>query len=150
MAAAERLITQNILALPSFTDSGGPVPGAGNKGRITAQLASAEDRSTLASLYCALMVSESLDAIHSSADIIVDGPFSQNPMFLQLLAGLRKSQRVQASNLKDGTAAGAACLALMPNGLLPHIDIAMTEYPSVDLPGLSAYQQLWKRSIAHV
>ena len=57
-----------------------PCPAPGGKGRIigAAPKASLEEKASLATLYCALMVSESLDAMHSAHTVIVDGPFSQN------------------------------------------------------------------------
>lgn len=140
-----RLVRDGVMALPSFTDSGGPVANTANKGRIIGNAVSAAERAALASLYCAQMVSESLDAIRSSADIIVDGPFSQNKVFLGILAALHPHQKVSASNLRDGTAAGAACLALMPDGLLPQIDTDLRHYPAIDLPGLAGYQKRWKQ-----
>ncbi len=139
-----KLIENNVMALPTFTDSGGPMPGTAKRGRIIGEANSPAAKASLASLYCALMVSESLDAVQSQHDIIVDGPFAENPVFLGILANLRSGQTVRASLLRDGTAAGAACLALMPAGLLPHIDIDMVQYHPVDLPGLDAYQQRWR------
>ena len=147
LAAVQGFISGGTFALPSFSDSGGPMPGTGGKGRITGPFTdSAETRAALASLYCALMVAESLDAIHSKADVIVDGPFSQNDVFLAVLAGLRPRQTVFASEARDGTAAGAACLALMQDGKLPHIDIAMRKVTPPLLEGLAAYQENWRRS----
>ena len=144
--AVEELVARNVMALPSFTDSGGPMPGMGLKGRILGPFVEGlENRSSLASLYCALMVSESLDAIHSHGKIIVDGPFSQNDVFLVVLAALRPAQSVLASEARDGTAAGAACLALMEDGLLPKIDIPMREIAPAAIPGLKAYQVSWRR-----
>ena len=143
------LVAADVMALPSFTDSGGPMPGTGLKGRITGPFReslrdSPEARAALASLYCALMVAESLDAISSKGNVIVDGPFSQNGVFLAVLAALRPEQAVLASEARDGTAAGAACLALMPNGRLPHIDIAMRKVAGAAIDGLAAYQQRWR------
>jgi hypothetical protein len=57
---------------------------------------------------------------------------------------LRPAQRVRASALRDGTAAGAACLALMPQGLLPRIDIAMRDIGPAKLD-LFAYQASWRK-----
>ncbi len=157
-AAAARLVADGTLALPSFSDSGGPMPGTALCGRIVGPFSETpEMRATLASLYCALMVCESLDAIQSSHDIIVDGPFSQNAIFLSALAALRQGQTVLASALSDGTAAGAACLALMRNkpdgqsdgqsgGLLPRIDTKMRHVAPVKLD-LGPYQRNW-RSLA--
>jgi sugar (pentulose or hexulose) kinase len=83
------------------------------------------EKSSLAALYCALMVSESLDAIGSKHDIIVDGPFSKNAVFIQILARLRSGQRVLASDLRDGTTAGAAawrsCRMVSCRGLSSHL-----------------------------
>jgi sugar (pentulose or hexulose) kinase len=142
----EDFVAKEVMALPSFTDSGGPVPGTALRGRIVGPFAEgAQERASLASLYCALMVSESLDAIHSHGNIIVDGPFSQNKAFLAVLAALRPSQTLFASGARDGTAAGAACLALMPDGLLPHIDVPLRHIAPAVLPGLKAYQATWRR-----
>jgi sugar (pentulose or hexulose) kinase len=140
-----KLIENNVMALPTFTDSGGPMPGTGKRGKIIGEAKTPAAKAALASLYCALMVSESLDAVQSQHDIIVDGPFAENPVFLGILAKLRAGQTLRASLLRDGTAAGAACLALIPDGLLPHIDIDMVHYHPVDLPGLDAYQQRWRK-----
>jgi sugar (pentulose or hexulose) kinase len=139
------LVAQGIMALPSFTDSGGPMPDSGGQGKIIGPLPdTGEARASLASLYCALMMSESLDALHSKQAIIVDGPFSQNEVFLKLLASLRTGQFVYASNLRDGTATGAACLALMRGGLLTQADIDMRNIAASNID-LVDYQREWKR-----
>jgi sugar (pentulose or hexulose) kinase len=91
------------------------------------------------------MVSESLDALGSRHDIIVDGPFSKNLVFLQVLAQLRERQKVLASDLRDGTTAGAACLALMPDGKLPHVPLSLTTIESQNLSSLAEYQAKWQR-----
>ncbi len=145
LETVRRFVADGTMALPSFSDSGGPMPGTGRKGRITGPFAeSPANRATIASLYCALMVAESLDAIASHGDVIVDGPFSQNDVFLAVLAGLRPGQTVIASEARDGTAAGAACLALMPHGDLPHIDLALRRIVPAAIEGLAAYQQRWR------
>jgi sugar (pentulose or hexulose) kinase len=145
LEAVAALVAADTFALPGFADVGGPLPGTGGKGRIVGPRPSDDvARASLAALYCALMVSESLDAIGSKHDIIVDGPFSQNDMFLAALATLRPPQKVFASLLKDGTTAGAACLALTADGLLPKIDIAMRHIPATSI-NLATYQQRWRK-----
>jgi sugar (pentulose or hexulose) kinase len=147
LETVQHFVATGTMALPSFSDSGGPMPGTARKGRITGRFAdSPEARASIASLYCALMVAESLDAIASQGAVIVDGPFSQNDVFLAVLAGLRPGQTVIASQARDGTAAGAACLALMPDGKLPHIRIAMREISPAAIEGLAAYQQQWRET----
>lgn len=149
LVAIQYIIDRRTYALPSFTDGGGPVPHSGGKGKIIGEKpVSAEQRASLASLYCALMVSESLDALGSSHDIIVDGPFSKNVIFLQVLAQLRKGQKVLASDLRDGTTAGAACLALMPDGILPNVPLSLTTIASQNLTNLRDYRANWQK-LAH-
>lgn len=146
LETVRRFVADGTMALPSFSDSGGPMPGTGLKGRITGPFTeTSQARASIASLYCALMVAESLDAITSKGSVIVDGPFSQNDVFLAVLAGLRPGQKVIASQARDGTAAGAACLALMPDGRLPDISIAMREISPAPIEGLAAYQQHWRK-----
>jgi sugar (pentulose or hexulose) kinase len=149
LAEVQRLLDAQVFALPSFSDSGGPMPGSADRGRIDGpRPETAPARASLASLYCALMVAESLDAIGSRHDIIVDGPFSQNGVFLHVLGALCPSQTVLASEARDGTAAGAACLGLMQDGALPHIDIPMRKIAAARLGGLAAYRAEWRRRAA--
>lgn len=140
------LVTRGTYAVPSFTATSGPVPGSGSKGYIKGPAASgAREKASLAALYCALMVSEQLDAIASKDGIIVDGPFSQNQVLLAVLAALRPQQKVKASALRDGTAAGAAAIALIEDGRLPTIGLALSEVTAAAIPGLHDYQRAWKR-----
>ncbi len=144
--AVQDLIAQETFALPYFSDSvDGPVPHrSGSRGEITGPApASPEQRASLASLYCALMVSESLNSIGSTHDIIVDGPFSENLVFLMVLAQLRPNQDLFASDLRDGTTAGAACLALMQSGDLPHVPLSLVQIHASKLAGLQEYAATW-------
>jgi sugar (pentulose or hexulose) kinase len=145
LQAVRKLIAQATMALPSFSDGGGPVPHVGGKGKILGpKPVAAEEKASLASLYCALMVSESLGAIGSRHDIIVDGPFSKNMIFLQILAALRVGQKVLASDLRDGTTAGAACLGLMRDEKLPHVDLSLVQVSPADFPELGNYRTTWQ------
>ena len=144
IATVQDLIDQDIFAIASFTDSGGPLPNTGNKGKVLGPMTETPDhRASLAALYCALMVDLSLNAIQSKAQIIVDGPFAENPVFLQILAALRPQQQVSASKLSQGTTAGAACLGLMPDGKLPYLPMSLTEVQPPELRGLAAYARTW-------
>jgi sugar (pentulose or hexulose) kinase len=139
------LIDRGTFALPSFTYSSGPVPGSGQKGKIIGPPPAHDvERASLAALYCAQMVSLQLDAVQSQNTIIVDGPFSQNKVFLEILAALRAGQAVKASALKDGTAAGAAILARMSDGKLPRVRLELTDVQPALLKDLSAYDARWK------
>ena len=140
-----KLVAGDIHALPSFTDSGGPMPGTGGHGRIEGRKPETPaGRASLASLYCAQMTAESLDAVGSRSDIIVDGPFSENSCFVRVLARLRPNQRVFTSALREGTMAGAACLALMPGGRLPRVALALEEAHPAEIEGFDRYSRKWR------
>ena len=145
LETVKRLMARGTIPLPSFTDSGGPMPGTGGKGRIIGpEVETAEERSSIGALYCALMCDQSLDAIGSKARIIIDGPFAENPVFLAILAALRPDQPVLASDLRDGTTAGAAVLALMEgNGKLPQIALNLRPVSPAKIDGLQRYRQDW-------
>ncbi len=146
-AVVQELIRRGSHALPSFTDSGGPVPGSGGRGRIEGPPPRGPaERAGLAALYCALMTAESLDAVGSRSRILVDGPFAENAAFLGLLATLRPGQSVSASDAGEGTAAGAALLALMTSeGGLPVTAIDLNEVRPLEVSGLMAYRDAWRR-----
>ena len=142
-----RLVARGTSAIPSFTLTSGPVPNSGGKGRVEGPAVSGEEeKASLAALYCAQMVSEQLDAVASRDDIIVDGPFSQNPVLLAVLAQLRPRQKVKASALRDGTTAGAAAIAMIADGKLPNIGLQLTDIAPASIPGLADYHQQWRRS----
>lgn len=147
LATVADLVARGTFALPSFTMTSGPVPDSLGKGLFTGPPPSGErEQASLAALYCAQMVSEQLDAIASRDEIIVDGPFSQNPVLLAVLAQLRPGQAVKASALRDGTAAGAAAIALIEEGLLPTIALKLTNVKTAAIPMLSDYHAAWKSS----
>jgi sugar (pentulose or hexulose) kinase len=151
IAAVSRLVRRGTMALPSFTDSGGPVPNSGGRGRLEGPSPETPgERASLAALYCALMVNESLQAIDSRNDVIIDGPFAHNRVFVGLLALLRLSyvsadRRVLVCEIKEGTTAGAACLALMPDGRLPRLPLTLQEVAPFALPELAAYAAAWRK-----
>ena len=144
------ILTQESFALPSFTDTGGPMPGTGNKGLVKGPAPSnEEERSTLAALYCALMVDRSLAAVKSKGDIIVDGPFTKNPVFLAVLAALRPQQQVLASQLRDGTTQGAMVLALMSeDGKLPELALSLDRIEPRAPAMIANYAAKWRKLAA--
>ncbi len=149
LACVAELVARGTLAIPSFTMTSGPVPGSLGRGRVTGPAPESErERASLAALYCAQMVSEQLDCITSKDDIIVDGPFSQNPVLLAVLAQLRAGQRVKASALRDGTTAGAAALALIDGERLPAIGLKLSAIAPATIAGLAEYHRRW-REIAY-
>jgi sugar (pentulose or hexulose) kinase len=146
IADVEALIAAGTVALPSFTDSGGPYPKSGGRGLIAGpQPRGRRARAALASLYVALMASASLDLLRSSNRLIVDGGFVDDPLLAPLLAALRPHQRVALSGQREGTAIGAALLWRWQEREGP-VPLDLKEVAAPEVAGLAAYAARWREA----
>jgi len=109
--AACAVVASGALALPCFAAQGGPY--AGRAGRIAGDLPQAPGATAaLASLYAALMTDQALDRLGAAGEVLVDGPFAANAVFMAALAALRPADRVRpAGAAAAGPAGGAFLLA---------------------------------------
>lgn len=140
-------VTGGAMALPAFTDSGGPVPCVDGRGRrIGAAPGTEGQRAAIGVLYAALMSSRSLDTLDCRGGIVLDGGFIRTPHYAALLAALRPGQSVRVSDEPEGTALGAALLWHRQTDLpIPRPNL--TDVGPVDLPGLDAYAARWRSLI---
>jgi L-fuculokinase len=146
-SAVAALVARGVMALPSFTRSGGPFPGTGAKGRIVGPPPqNAQERSALACLYVALMASVGLDLLESRAQVIVDGSFAETPLFTALLAALRPDQPVLVSTERNGTALGAALLVGWAERTVP-APLPLRPITPAAIPGLRAYAENWRLAV---
>lgn len=107
----DAVIAAGALALPSFSRAGGPFAGIAGC-CVRADSLSPSERAALASLYVALMTDYVLDSIELDGDVIVDGPLSQNSLFVEMLAALRPGRGVYACHGSAAvTAAALVCAA---------------------------------------
>ena len=103
------LINSEIFALPSFSPGSGPY--ANRSGEFKGDVRP-EQRSSMATLYCALMCVKRLEDLNlTQGDLIIDGNFAQNEILCSLIAALKPNQKLFASKYHSGTARGAAMLA---------------------------------------
>ncbi len=144
----KNLLQSNSMIRPSFASSGGPVPSSGSQGEIMGRLpADNRQKYSLALLYIALMTQLSLSYIEAndSPMLIIDGPFTQNPLFLQLMAVLNPHSRIYISHEANGTLLGAALLA--DSAQSPSADSLSPVHLSADYAALQHelknYQQQW-------
>ncbi len=141
-----KLIARGTMALPSFSDSGGPFPGTGNHGRIVGPPPEGPgERVALASLYVALMMNIDLNLLASTGGVIIDGSFADNQAFAELLAALRPGQSIAMSRAKDGTAIGAALLWGWPRTI--SLDLEPAAAAAID--GLHDYADAWQSEISN-
>lgn len=140
MDCVKALISSGKFALPSFTDSGGPMPGTGGHGRILGKHPTSEtERASLATLYTALMTAFSLDCLGNTGRVVVDGVFARNDVFLAVLGALLPKRDVFRVHGEAGSARGAASLALPE----PQPDVALEQAPRRPIPGLEPYFAAW-------
>jgi L-fuculokinase len=137
------LVASGALAVPAFSDQGGPF--AGRIGRIEGQApATPKARAALATLYAALMTAHLLQRLEAPGDLIVEGGFTRSPAFAAVLAGLMPSRRVVVAPTSAGAAAGAALLADWGEPRdPPRLDPAR----AWAVPGLDAYQRRWEQTL---
>jgi L-fuculokinase len=142
LAIAADLIHKGIMAIPSFSQQGGPY--SGRIGRINQSNLAASERAALASLYCALMTDDQLTRLRAKGPILVDGNLARNACYLGTLAALRPEQPVEAAANSAGTAEGAAALAVWPK---PLRELALEPIAVANLPGLEEYRRRWRAAI---
>ena len=137
------VVASGVMALPAFTDQGGPF-GA-RKGRIEGGTpATPQARTALATLYAALVSAHVLERLEAPGDLIVEGGFTRSPAFAAVLAGLMPGRRVVIAPAAAGAAAGAAMLAHWGE---PHPPPRLEPARAWVLPGLEAYQERWERAL---
>jgi len=136
----QRLITQETFALPSFSNSGGPF--AGKPGVIAGPApVTAGERYALATLYCALMTDICLTLLHATGPVVIEGSFTANLFYAQLLAALCPARPVLVSDDASGTVCGGWLLAdgRRSAGRAP------AEVAPVDLIGWTDYALKWRK-----
>jgi L-fuculokinase len=144
VAELEALIAAGTMALPAFTDSGGPFHGARRQGRIVGPLPTTpRARAALATLYVALMADVGLDLLNSCGQLIIDGALAEHRLFAGALAALRPDQPVATSPERAGTATGAALLWGWSERAAPApLDLIPLTTPRI--AGLAGYARRWR------
>ena len=137
------VVSAGAMALPSFTDTGGPVPATGGQGRMVGP-AIDDPRwvAARATLYAALMSAEALRAGSAQPPIVIDGGFADAPLYAALIAALWPDGTVHVSTEPDGTAIGASLLwdwgrRTVPQPLLRRVS-------PLGVTGLDAYAARWR------
>jgi len=131
----QRLVDDQVFALPDFSEGSGPF--GGRPPRIVGKAGSG---AALASLYCSLMIDYELDLLASTGDVIIEGAWLRNPMLCAVLAQLRPVRKVLLSSDETGTVSGAAQLALGDKIAAPVLD----SIEAATVMGLENYRSRWR------
>ncbi|MET0322465.1 MAG: L-fuculose kinase [Duganella sp.] len=101
----QQLIDQGSMALPCFSQAGGPF--AGRTGEIVGPPpVDTRQRYALATLYCVLVSDYCLAQLGADGAVVVEGSFTGNPWFAPLLAALRPQQAISSTDDTSGTTCG--------------------------------------------
>jgi sugar (pentulose or hexulose) kinase len=142
--AIQRVIDAGMMALPSFAP-GGPMPD--RRGKLIGRMPDAEERAAVALLYVALMIDISLDLIHSSNTVIIDGGLNTGGLLASLVAALRPGQTFMQGATLEGSATGAAALAFESVGCAFAAE-APAPVRAARLVGLAGYRDDWRGEIS--
>ncbi len=137
------IIAAGTLALPAFSDQGGPFWA--RAGRIEGPAAeSPAARAALATLYSALMTEYMLERLEAPGEWIVEGGFARSPAFAAVLAALAPTRRVTLATSASGAALGAALLARWGEPL-PAARTTLAEAWAIE--GVAEYRGRWRAAI---
>jgi len=133
----QKIIEQQVFALPNFSDGSGPFGGrnSGFVGDVNQVSGIA-----LATLYCALMIDYQLDMLGAKGKIFIEGTFLKNPLMCAVINQLREEQDVLLSKDSTGTVQGAGYLTTW-NDVNCSIDVSQASETS--LTALLDYKQQW-------
>lgn len=140
------LIEEGVFALPSFSDQGGPFRQL--RGRLIGPVErlSGAGKTTLASVYCALMTDHCLRLLNNGGEVVIEGAFAGNDVYMAVLACLcaERNQAVYGSTDSTGTTQGTAMLGQDVNHW-PFNAPARTEPPLALRDAILAYAGDWRR-----
>ncbi len=136
----ERVLTERIMVLPTFTAGVGPFPNG--KGRWTQppETLSQGERNAAASLYLALMTAELLSLAGAGGPTIVEGPFARNDLYCRALSAIT-ARPLEPSDSGTGTMLGTLMIA---TGKLPAHFARHAAPAPLKHPALAAYVEAWR------
>ncbi|MBO9127274.1 MULTISPECIES: FGGY-family carbohydrate kinase [unclassified Rhizobium] len=141
VAAMPGVIETGMMLLPNVAPGSGPFPGKERRW-INAEAANAGERYAAVCLYLALMTEACLGLIGAGGPVVVEGPFSLNETYLDVVAALT-GRDVIAVPGSTGTSAGAALLT----GIAP-MKGKEKHFPPREIFHLPEYRRRWYAALA--
>ncbi|MDO6841931.1 FGGY family carbohydrate kinase [Paraglaciecola chathamensis] len=138
----QRTIDNLWMVTPDFSNGNGPF------GNYTPQLLCPKTPpapQAIATLYCAMMISQRLDDLQAQGSIYIEGAFLKNPLLCGLVAQIRAGQSVFASTDDTGTVLGAASLINYQNENESNLEVSPVT--KTDFVGLERYVDAWFKAI---
>lgn len=142
-AGAAAALARGVMLLPAVEPGSGPFRGHRLEWIRDAGIAD-DVRAAAQSFYLALMTAECLSITGAAGPILVEGPFTANPVFLQMLAAAT-DRPVAASASRTGTSVGASMLFDGPTGGTEPLPAPVPDAHHTDM---RAYATLWRAAVA--
>lgn len=141
------LVDNQSMALPCFSDAGGPF--SGRQGCLTGvSPQTAAGRYALATLYCVLMTEYCLEQLQAPGAVVLEGSFIANPYFAALLAGASGEREVFCSEDGNGTTVGGWMLRHWQEPRRNEALAALKQVKPLRLRGWDAYRDAWRVAVA--
>ena len=144
-AAIARVIEEPIVLLPSVTENSGPFPHRKAHWSKPAHTIDKETSFVGASFYLAMMTAECLSLTGAEGDIVVEGPFTANRLYLQMLSAATTRRVVAMIGSTTGTSIGAAMLARTAG---PPAVTKATHQIFAGTPEMAGYAERWREIVA--
>ncbi len=138
------ILADGVALLPAVVPSAGPFQG--HKARWIGPYQPAPgtaDYSAAVAIYLAMMTATCLELIGQNGSIIIEGPFGQNKVFLQMLACVTQ-RKILIAPSQTGTSVGAALLAVTTP---PHMAKLTTIHPP-NWARTAEYAAMWRKAAA--
>ncbi len=143
-----RVLGGPLWLLPSVVEGSGPFPHSQAHWSVPRAQLDRETQYVVASFYLALMTAECLRLAGAEGDVVVEGPFATNGLYLEMLAAATDSPVVPMHGNSTGTSIGAALLAAIDSH--PHeAKPAIVPRPETDL-AMRRYAARWRQAVATV
>ena len=135
-------LARRLYLMPSVVPESGPFPGRVHRWSQAEATIPDGQRLVALSFHLALMAAECLSMTGADGPVIVEGPFTGNPLFMAMLQAATGRAVGAGSGLTIGTSLGAA---LLFGGSLPEPE----PWPAPDPdPALAGYARGWRQALA--
>ncbi|HZW00560.1 MAG TPA: hypothetical protein VFF55_03255, partial [Candidatus Deferrimicrobium sp.] len=105
------VLNQGVTLSPAVVSTSGPFQGRQATWSVPKVRLNDGERTTVISLYLAMMALTCLELTGAEGPILTEGPFSKNTLFLDLVAAASGRQVMSSTGSATGTSIGAALLA---------------------------------------
>jgi sugar (pentulose or hexulose) kinase len=143
--AVAHALEQPVLLLPSVQPGSGPFPTRVARWQPAEQGLDAETRFAAICFYLAMMSAECLAMTGGEGDVIVEGPFATNRLFLQMLASATARAVFADPSSATGTSIGAALLA---SRRPPHLPAPVPVQVAPEMATrMARYAAMWRHAV---